>query len=38
MSSRFDLDEDEALALANTEIRAMYEERRAARVREEEQR
>lgn len=38
MSSRFDLDEDEAVDLANTEIRAMYEERRAAREREGEQR
>ncbi len=38
MSSRFDLDEDEAMDLANTEIRTMYEERRAAREREGEQR
>jgi hypothetical protein len=37
MSSRFNLDEDEAMDLANTEIRAMYEERRTAREREEEQ-
>jgi hypothetical protein len=37
MSSRFDLDEDEAMDLVNTEIRAMYEERREARAREEEQ-
>ena len=32
-----DLDEDEAMDLVNTEIRAMYEERREARAREEEQ-
>ena len=38
MSSRFDLEEDEAMDLVNTEIRAMYEERRAAREREGEQR
>ena len=38
MSIRFDLEEDEAMDLVNTEIRAMYEERRAAREREGEQR
>jgi hypothetical protein len=38
MSSRVDLDGDEAMDLANTEIRALYEERRVARKREEEQR
>ena len=30
MSSRFDLDEEEAMELANSELRAMHEERRAA--------
>ena len=34
MSSRFDLDEDEAMELATAEIRAMREERLAARKRE----
>lgn len=34
MSSRFDLDEDEAMNLATSEIRAMWEERRKAAVRE----
>lgn len=38
MSSRFGLDEGEAMDLATTEIRAMREERSAAREREEEQR
>lgn len=38
MSSRFDLEEDETMDLVNTEIRAMYEERKAAREREGEQR
>jgi hypothetical protein len=28
MGSRFDLDEDEAMELANAELRAMYEERK----------
>ncbi len=38
MSSRFDLDEDEAMELATAEIRAMREERReAARERERDQ-
>jgi len=31
MGSRFDLDEDEATALANAELHAMREERRAGR-------
>lgn len=31
MSSRFDLDEDEAIDLANAELRAMREERNTAR-------
>ncbi len=33
MNSRFDLDEDEAMDLATSEIRAMREERRQATVR-----
>lgn len=38
MGSRFDLDEDEAMDLANAEIRAMREERRVDRGHEEGQR
>jgi hypothetical protein len=37
MSSRFDLDEDEAMNLATAEIRAMREERRQALAREREE-
>ena len=36
MNSRFDLDEDEAMDLATSEIRAMREERRQATARERE--